>query len=293
MIIALVFPVLVGMISLGTDMMVMYYNWQKLQSAADSAALAGATSLPGDPATAVSDAQKYAANNGVQSTEIAATSIAADDSSITVSLQRDVPGFFARALAYDSFWVKVSAKAGVQSNPNGTSGLVPIGLSCNSGIGGCNYQTGWYQLKSSQVGPGNWAPIELGGTPGGSAYETYLQYGYNGQLSSTVPTETGNLVGPTGQAISYRLARGQAEDPSSSYSSPQDYDPRLVAIPLIEFNDANGKKPVTIIGYAKAWVGSLSDNNNTINVYFEGFISDASYTLAEQNFGLDRPVLIQ
>jgi Flp pilus assembly protein TadG len=56
---------LVGVMSLGADVGVLYYNWVQLQKAADAAALAGASYLPNDTTTATSTAQAYATNNGV------------------------------------------------------------------------------------------------------------------------------------------------------------------------------------------------------------------------------------
>ena len=63
-------PVLIGVIGLGADIGVLYYNWVTLQKAADSAALAGASQLTGDPVTTsdsqvVSTGTQYAKVNGI------------------------------------------------------------------------------------------------------------------------------------------------------------------------------------------------------------------------------------
>src|SRR5580704_3382460 len=97
-IVALIIPVLLGAISLGTDVAVFYFNWMQLQKAADAAALAGANYLPDNPSTAQSAAIAYAESNGIKAAEIIATSVASNDLSISVTLQRTVPYYFARAL---------------------------------------------------------------------------------------------------------------------------------------------------------------------------------------------------
>ena len=288
-------PTLLGALSLGVDVSLMYVNWVQLQKAADAAVLAGANSLPGDPSTAVTAANQYAITNGAQQGEIVSTDVAGDDLSITITLQRSVPYHFGNILGLTQQTVTVRAKAGIQQNPADASGLIPIGLSCNSGQGqgDCAYTQGWYHLKSSQLGPGNWAPVELGGTPGANAYRNYMKLGFTGSIPSTVPTETGNIVGPTGQAIDSRISRGSAMNPTATYSNPPDYDPRLVVVPLIQFNDSNGKKPVAVVGYAQMWVGGVSGNNNTIDLYFEGFVAQPTATASNDAFGLNTPILLQ
>ncbi|HVN29808.1 MAG TPA: pilus assembly protein TadG-related protein, partial [Candidatus Binataceae bacterium] len=99
---ALIIPFLLGAISFGTDVAVFYFNWMQLQKAADAAALAGANYLPDNPATAQSTAIAYAESNGIKASEITATTVSADDLSISVTLQRTVPYYFARTLGLTS-----------------------------------------------------------------------------------------------------------------------------------------------------------------------------------------------
>ena len=66
-ILAVVLPVVVGVVALGADFAVMYFNWVQLQKAADSAALAGAGYLPNDTTGAQNAAITYAKLNGLPS----------------------------------------------------------------------------------------------------------------------------------------------------------------------------------------------------------------------------------
>ena len=79
---ALAATALVGVMALGADVGVLYYNWGQLQKAADAAALAGAGYLPNDTTTATSTATTYATKNGVLAAEIvSATPINSNNSS--------------------------------------------------------------------------------------------------------------------------------------------------------------------------------------------------------------------
>src|SRR5271155_1032002 len=75
--------VLLGAVGLGTDVAVHYYNWVQMQKAADIAVLAGANSLPDNPTQAIATAQQFAESNGIAAAEIASTTVAANDLSIT------------------------------------------------------------------------------------------------------------------------------------------------------------------------------------------------------------------
>src|SRR5262249_51757365 len=85
----------------------LYYNWVLLQKAADSAAVAGASYLPGNPGQAISTAQSYVTQNGVALTEISSTVVSPDDTQLTVQLRRTVPYNFAVILGLFSGSVAV------------------------------------------------------------------------------------------------------------------------------------------------------------------------------------------
>src|SRR5690349_11188622 len=143
-VIALAIPCLLGALALGADVGLMYLNWLQLQKAADGAVLAGANSLPGNPSGAATVTDQWAVSNGAKSGEIVATTVASDDMSVTISLQRTVPYSFGRVLGLTAQQISVTATAGIQSNSYGVSGLLPIGMPCDAaqGTGDCAYQQG-------------------------------------------------------------------------------------------------------------------------------------------------------
>ena len=61
--ITLALVTLIGVMAMGTDFAVLYYNWVQLQTAADAPAPAGAGYLPTDPDKASSTAISYAEKN--------------------------------------------------------------------------------------------------------------------------------------------------------------------------------------------------------------------------------------
>jgi len=159
--ITLVLVTLLGAIGLSTDIGVLYYNWMKMQKAADSAAIAAATQLTGDTFTnndyVVGCGQYFACANGVvyqptQSCPVtspptcSATSNgdtlsvtpAADEKSVTVTISRKVPYFFLELVGLRQGTVAVTATAGIYPT-TGSCDAVPIGLPCtqnvSSGVG--------------------------------------------------------------------------------------------------------------------------------------------------------------
>jgi hypothetical protein len=74
-----------------------YSNWIRLENAAEAAATAGSLYLPKNPAMALKTAHEYASLNGVHPEEIVSTTIAPDDSAITIRLRRSMPFYLSGA----------------------------------------------------------------------------------------------------------------------------------------------------------------------------------------------------
>jgi Flp pilus assembly protein TadG len=289
-IIALVIPVLVGTIALGTDIAVLYYNWNVLQKAADAGALAGANYLPDNPTQAKATANQFAENNGVLAAEIVSTSVASDDSSITMTAQRTVPYYFAKVLGLTNGAVSVTASAAPQYAPstvgagspsqlppggdnnatNGTyctntggCGLIPIGLDYNT-----KYTDGQQViLQQGQVGAGNWDLLALGGV-GGNNLRTNIADGYSGPISvgDWITTEPGKKVGPVDQGFQDRLTLAQSTDPNGTSSSHVLNNPRVLVVPVVNWENPNGRKLVQVTAFASVWLDSYSQG--TVTVHF-------------------------
>jgi Flp pilus assembly protein TadG len=169
---ALVLPVVLAGVGLGTDIGVLYFNWMRLQKAADTAALAGASQLTGDSSTTddsavTACAQLYACLNGIGVTPAGTcphytetctgsgsdnftVTPASDGKSVTVTAKRSVPYFFLHLIGLTQGGVDVHATAGILPT-QGACGLAPFGMPCKQNCTGkgCYGKTG-----STDAAPG-------------------------------------------------------------------------------------------------------------------------------------------
>jgi Flp pilus assembly protein TadG len=279
---------LLGAASLGTDIAILYYNWAQLQKAADAAVLAGANYLPDQQDKARSTAIAYATSNGVKVTEIVSTTFP-DSNSIMMQLRRTVPYHFARVFGFTSTAVAVGAKASVPGAPTtvnaNTPGSVPAGGdnggangSVCAAVGSCSFipigldshttytDGAQITLQQGQLGPGNWDLLALGG-PGGSTLRTNIANGYNSMVSLNdwVTTEPGQKVGPVDQGFQDRLDRAASLYPTETYASHSLTNPRVLVLPVVDWENQNGRKQVQVTGFAAVWLDSYSGGRVTVH----------------------------
>jgi Flp pilus assembly protein TadG len=271
---------LIGGIALCTDVMVMYTNWQSMQKAADAAALAGANSLPIDPAGAIANAESYANRNGLASSEVGTPVVSPDDQQITVNASRTVPYYFGRVLGLKNQLVQVSATAaapqsiskigGVSGLTSGTYGtatgeypLIPIGLDYTTPY---DYNQS-VTLNQGQVGPGDWGSLALGGV-GGANERGNLANGYTGPIAvgDYIATEPGQKVGPVDQGFTDRINTALSEFPNGTFSNHDPKDPRAVVLPMVDWSTAQGRSGVLVHGFAMLWIDRV--NGGTIQAHF-------------------------
>jgi Flp pilus assembly protein TadG len=100
---------LLGMAALVLDVGSWMRAQRATQAAADAAALAAAQALPDSPAQADVLAAAYLGKNGGGTAEVTFTSKNAASDTVTVRVERNTPGFFAKLFGVDA--VDVSAKA--------------------------------------------------------------------------------------------------------------------------------------------------------------------------------------
>jgi hypothetical protein len=267
---------MLGAVAMGTDAALLYVNWVNLQKAADSAAVAGAEYLPDASFSAAdascvsysADAQKaacsYALLNKVAAAEIQSIQVAADSKSITIKLQRNVPGFFSRVLGMTTYPVGVTATAASQP-VSATGQSIPIGVQFTT-----PYVNGTaVALHAGGYGPGNWGALSLG-CNGASCFSSNLLNNYQGQVNvaDTVSSETGAITGPTRTSVTTRVANGLAEYPTGSWNSHAFDDPRVAIVALVDWTGCNGHCSVPVKGFATVWL--TGSDGSTINAVFIG-----------------------
>ena len=310
--IAGVIAILLASVALGSDVAVQYFNWVQLQKAADAGVLAGANWLPDNPSAAIGTAQQYAESNGVAAAEITSTTVAANDLSITMTVKRTVPYYFARVLGLTNGTLKVTAAAAPQP-PTSTVGapsesavqkgvtpascnntadcqLLPIGLDVNT-----VYSDGeQINLQQGQVGPGNWDLLALGGV-GGNNLRYNIADGYSGLISvgEWVTTEPGKKVGPVDQGIQDRLTLAQTSDPTGTYLSHAANNPRVVVLPVVNWEGQNGRSQVEVDAFATVWIDSYSGGQVAVH-FISAVIANSFGDPSAPNYGgRGHPILIQ
>lgn len=307
-----ILAVLLGAVALGSDVAVMYMNWQGIQKAADQAVLSGAGMLNGTDSTgdnnAIATATAYATSNGIQAGEIISGPTVVGHQTISLTVQRTVPYLFGQALGLGSAPVQVTAKAQIQPIVGaGGTHLVPFGFVCaappcaNAAPG----QTFGLPGDAIKQTPGNWGGLDFSAqdpTQGytGSHYEAAIENGYGGTTpilvgTTDVDTVTGNDVnvhGGPGVQDRYNLGTEvpNASDPSV-LTDPN--DPRVIVIPMVA-SLPNGKKTVDITGFITALI--VPEPGAPGQFYAEVVSTNISADIADANgpvTGTTKPVLIQ
>jgi Flp pilus assembly protein TadG len=296
-------PAILGSLSLVVDVGNALFNKLQLQTASDSAVLAGGLYLPSYPDQAISFARQFANTNGLKNSEITSIQVAPDDRQVTLSVTRSLPCYLCALLGESTAHAQVTSVSGPGAglHATATSGIVPIRAAAGVVPIGVDYRTplNYGQqmvLKQGQVGAGNWGPLALGSS-GGDAYRTNVEIGYGGVITAgdMLNTETGNVVGPTSQAFNYRLSAGLTGYPSGTFQTHDLNDPRVMLIPLVDFSGINGSSQVPVKGFAMMWVVSESGQGD-ITCYFiqqsipQG-VPDVSNTATSS--GATTPVLLQ
>ena len=288
MLFAIAMVALMAVIALVFDFANLYLQQMRLQTATDSAALAGASYLPTQTSDAQSTARSYALSNGVTAAEVQSIVVAGDSNSLTVTTSRNVPAYFAQVLGFKRFTVNASATAGVQTIGKNVSGAMPVGLDDST-----PYTKGEViTLHGGQVGPGNWGSLALGCT-GASCLQANLTNGYSGQLSvgDVVNTEPGATKGPVQKAINDRISNGLAADPGGTWSEHTLTDPRAALVPLVTWGGVNGSATVPISAFAEVWITSVSGLD--ISVVFIAQVVSGQAVTGARNAGVLHVALLR
>ncbi len=321
---------LLGALALGTDVAVMFVNWQQVRKTADAAAIAGATYLTGlsfpDSAVASSctgepdDAQKaactYAVNNGLTASDLTMSEPTSQTIQVTAS-ETGLPYDFGKVFGLTTYNVGATAVAQGPGNiQTVTIGLFPVGLQCTNPCNLSSLDPGQaVSFGAKFVGglaPGNWQFLAPDGN-GASALGQAIEYGATGSFSvpnpdgscptgssCTITTETGNQgnSNPVKTGLAARLNSCQSISEPCSGSNPTNIplnDPCLVIVPAVDFTGVNGKKPVTIEGFALIYIDPATTTSTSINGCFVSTVvpNTIASATAPALGGLVADVLIQ
>ena len=275
--VALLLPFLLGLTALVVDAGLLYLTKCQLQTMADAGALAGAQDLIKTPSQALTNGKGFAYKNGNKSDTVTPTVIGKNKDNLKVDVSRNVDLLFAQIFGIKSTAVKATATATI-SPAGGATGVIPIGIENKTFVFGQEYI-----LKEGGGNGycGNYGPLALGGK-GGNIYRENLEKGYSGPLKvgDKVPTETGNMVGPTNQGLKLRID----SDPFSTCTTVKPGSKRIVIVPIIHSFAVNGRKDVLIDGFAIFFVKSVHQGEVTGN--FMQMVSGNTIPGTGQDFGL-------
>lgn len=252
---AVFLTVLLGMTAMVVDVGAVFVERAKLQNAVDAAVLAAVQELPANPQLAEEVALDYGQRNGIEQGMLQ-VAITQENTTIQASSDKRVGLTFARALGYK--WGYIEAQATAQVRPAGeVQGVAPLSIEEQVLQYGA-----LYTLKSAAGhGESGWyGALSLGGS-GASRYRDNLTNGYQGtvRIGDIVDTETGNMSGPTTQAIEARIARDNAQGGSTWDTAPRE-SPRILLVPVIQPAEIQGNqvKRVRIVGFASFYVEAVA-----------------------------------
>ncbi|MHB8985491.1 MAG: pilus assembly protein TadG-related protein [Eubacteriales bacterium] len=288
-----------GFLALVSDVGIIVLNKHRLSNAVDAAALAGAQELPAHPEEAVTTAVIYALKNGSQpENPLISPYEGHQNSMITVKASREVNLFFARAFGQNSATVTAQAAARV-AGIKSFKGAAPLAIPKQNFDFNTRYilKQGANSPDPSPLGPGNYGALSMGGS-GADTYRDNLKYGYMKKLSvgDVVNTETGNMSGPTKDAIDYRMDLCN-HSPPCSYLHFDPGCPRILIIPVYEFSviEKGQVKQIKIVGFSAFLVDRVTaqGNENYIEGYFIRMVADGESGQEQTDFGLQGVKLVE
>lgn len=292
MVIAL--PALIGAMGLATDVGNYYFNYVKVQTAADASVLSGAKYLPDQPCSAISTANIYATcANGVAAGEVVSTTTsygskcpapastpvpsacavpvvplgcttpapppsAEPGCYLTINVRRTVPFYFARLVGVNSGTMNVSATATTGPVVRSTGGTEPIAVQYSTAYSDGAPVTLFFQTSGATgSGWGSWWGVMLGG----SSFTANMPNGYQPKVSinDAVAPDRSMLPGSASAAIQTLITAGRASDSSGTHSTYAANDLRAATVILVDWGAAGGC--CRIKGFGKMWIESVSSGN--------------------------------
>ncbi|HEY8647336.1 MAG TPA: Tad domain-containing protein [Gaiellaceae bacterium] len=289
--VAVFMVVLIGMAGFVIDVGSWFRQQRASQSTVDSAALAGAQSLPDDTAGATAMATTYAGyNGGVAGAAITFTSRYSPNDTITVQQARPATGFFSSLFGISTVTVRAHASA-ISELPTAVMGAAPIAVDIHhamlSGAGcPCFGVPTTIPLDKKGV-PGAFGMIDLdthNGNTGTSTLADWITNGYNQYL-------------PVGDYDS---------DPGAKFDSSQIQDALQgkygsdLLFPVYDSLDGQGSNAnYHVIGWAAfhMTLSQASGNSGTISGWFDnvtwtGIVPPAGPPLDMPDLGVHSVALV-
>ncbi len=261
------------------DVGAVYMKSSSSQNAADAAAFAASTILPAEVGNAaqiqqVKDvASAYAAKNGFDAGSIQGVEL--DDIfngkyyGVRVRLTNEVPYSFGPIVGLNGTTVTKSAKVSLEPVTSSES-VVPLGIESSKLSEALSATEGTDLIIKYDGGGGSegfYGALDLDGVQGGGAkdFESWLAFGYDGilRMGDNLPTESGNMAGPTTDAFwtRYNQCTHYAGQGGCNEINFVVGCPRIVTIIVYTFIDGN---TVRVEGFVPFVLKGLNGNGEIV-----------------------------
>ena len=304
---------LCGAIAMGTDVAMMYVNWQQAQKTVDAAALAGAnyregiaysgtisTGCSGESSTdtATEAACTYAVNNGLPASSITISEPTASSIQVAAS-ETTLPYYFGKVLGLTTYSVATTATANAPGPVNTvTQGMFPAGIQCTAPCTGLSDLVPGQSISFGakhvlDLSPSNYQWLSIGGN-GASVLESNIENGVTTSFSigDAVDVSSGAKTGPVSSAINERLDSCPAiSDPCSGSVNPSNIpanDPCLVIVPAVDFTAS----PVVIEGFAEVYLENTSSATQLNGCFIQAVAGNTSTASGAPGLGPSAPPVL-
>lgn len=290
--------VIIVFVGLAVDFGYAILKDMQLTNAIDAATLAAAQDLD-DVSKATLTAQEYLQKNDVNPNDVTIT-FSDSNHSIRLESNNTVNNRFMKLLGINTTEIGAVAKAKIGSITKVSGGIKPFGVEYFDVKDPSNFgkqftlKTG-SNKKNETYGPGNFGGLALGGR-GASNLRDNAIYGYSGsiEVGQEIDTEPGNMasmINPIKQMLS---SDGTKFEDYSVNSMPED-SVRMWVVPMVDTMDVNGRKAVTVRGFAMFFVediGKQSGKTNITGRFVKGIIP-GEMGETQQDLGLYAAKLVE
>ncbi|MFT5872938.1 MAG: hypothetical protein ACI8WT_001879 [Clostridium sp.] len=273
----LIFTALLGFTAYVVDIGFIYAEKVKLSNAIDSAVLAAILELPTDEIKAKNVAIEYLEKNNVDPGKVSIT-ISDDKKSIQMIGTKTVNHFFAPIIGIDSSNINASTKAIIAPIKSVTVGIRPFAVEA------FEFSYGDVVILKEGAGDGyhgNYGAVALGGR-GANVFESNAIYGYSGTITvgDMIDTEPGNMSGATNEIKNY------INSECSDFYNFERNSIRLWTMPIVDLLDVNGRKEVTVVGFAEFYVESITTEENHIQGRFIRYVTNGEIDVTQSDTGI-------
>lgn len=247
---------ILGILSVAVDIALVISEKASVVRAADAAVLAGAQELVFNRDNAESIAREYLQKNGIDP-DNTIVKVSDDGGSICISAKKEVEYYFAKVLGYDKGNVSANATAKALPVTSVFSGVRPLAVE-NQVL---NFGQRYILKEGAGNGnSGNYGLLALGGK-GSSILRDNIINGYQEELKigDQIETEPGVKNGPLGSALG-TLIRSCSRSPKCTFESHDSECPRIVNIVVVDSLDVNGRKYVSVEGFASFFLEEIVED---------------------------------